>query len=149
MVATLAVYWQVGSARFVNLDDDAYVEFQPMVNQGMRSAAVAWAFAGSHGGLWFPLTSLSHILDCELFGVQPGPMHVENLLWHTLNALLVFFVWRALTGTTWRAALVAALFALHPLNVESVAWISERKNVLSTFFWLLGLGAYLRYVRAP
>ena len=149
MVATLAVYWQVGSARFVNLDDDAYVEFQPMVNQGMRSAAVAWAFAGSHGGLWFPLTSLSHILDCELFGVQPGPMHVENLLWHTLNALLVFFVWRALTGTTWRAALVAALFSLHPLNVESVAWISERKNVLSTFFWLLGLGAYLRFVRAP
>jgi Flp pilus assembly protein TadD len=145
----VAAYWQVRSCGFVNLDDDAYVEFQPMVNQGFHPAAVAWAFAGSHGGLWFPLTSLSHILDCELFGVHAGPMHVESLLWHMANALLVFGVWRALTGATWRAALVAGLFALHPLNVESVAWIAERKNVLSTFFWLLGLGAYVRYVRRP
>ena len=146
---TVAAYWPVRSAGFVNLDDDAYVEFQPMVNQGFRSAAVVWAFTSSHGGLWFPLTSLSHILDCELFGVHAGPMHVESVLWHVVNALLVFFVWRALTGATWRSALVAGLFALHPLNVESVAWISERKNVLSTFFWLLGLGAYVRYVRLP
>ena len=149
VAATVAAYWGVKSCGFVNLDDDAYVEFQPMVNRGFHPAAVVWAFAGSHGGLWFPLTSLSHILDCEVFGVHAGPMHVESLLWHVVNALLVFFVWRSLTGATWRSALVAGLFALHPLNVESVAWISERKNVLSTFFWLLGLGAYVRYVRLP
>jgi len=149
VAVTWAAYWGVGDAGFVNLDDDAYVEFQPMVNQGLRTATVAWAFTGSHGGLWFPLTSLSHALDCQLFGVRPGPMHLENVGWHVLNTLLVFFVWRTLTGAVWRSALVAALFALHPLNVESVAWISERKNLLSTFFWLLGLGAYVRYVSGP
>jgi tetratricopeptide (TPR) repeat protein len=146
---TVTAYWSVGRAGFVNLDDDAYVEFQPMVNQGVRSAAVMWAFSAVHSGNWHPLTTLSHIVDCELFGLRPGAMHWENLAWHSLNSVLVFLIWRLFSGTIWRSALVAALFALHPLHVESVAWISERKDLLSTFFWLLGIGAYTHYTRSP
>ncbi|MBL9188850.1 MAG: tetratricopeptide repeat protein [Opitutaceae bacterium] len=148
-LATVLAFWGVGACGFVNLDDDAYVEHQPLVNQGLRAAGVAWAFTGVHSSNWHPLTTLSHMLDCELFGVRAAPMHWENLLWHTLNALLVFVVWRALTGALWRPAFVAALFALHPLHVESVAWISERKDLLCAFFWLLGLWAYAGYVRRP
>jgi Tfp pilus assembly protein PilF len=148
-VFTVFAYWRVGQAGFVNLDDDAYVEHQPLVNQGIRPAAIVWALTGTHSNNWHPLTTLSHILDCEVFGVRAAPMHWENLVWHILNSALVFLVWRALTGATWRPAVLAALFALHPLHVESVAWISERKDVLSAFFWLLGLGAYVRYARIP
>ena len=148
-VVTVFAYWRVGECGFVNLDDDAYVEFQPLVNLGLRPAGIAWAFTGSHSSNWHPLTTLSHMLDCELFGVRATPMHWENLLWHVLNTALVFLVWRSLTDATWRPAIVAALFALHPLHVESVAWISERKDVLSAFFWLLGLWAYAAYSRRP
>jgi tetratricopeptide (TPR) repeat protein len=147
VLATCLAYWRVGEAGFVNLDDDAYVEFQPMVNQGLRSAGLVWALTGSHSSNWHPLTTLSHMLDCELFGVKAAPMHWENVAWHALNSLLVFLVWRALTGATWRPAILAAVFALHPLHVESVAWISERKDLLSGFFWLLGLWAYAAYAR--
>lgn len=146
---SFTAYWSVGRAGFVNLDDDAYVEFQPMVNQGFRPAAVVWALTAVHSSNWHPLTTFSHLLDCELFGLRPAAMHWENLVWHTLNSVLVFLVWRAFSGALWRAALVAGLFALHPLHVESVAWISERKDLLSTFFWLLGLGAYVAYTRRP
>jgi Tfp pilus assembly protein PilF len=148
-LATFVAYWRVGEAGFVNLDDDAYVEHQPMVNQGLRSAGIVWAFTGSHTSNWHPLTTLSHMLDCEVFGVRAAPMHWENLVWHVLNSALVFLVWRALTGATWRPAIVAGLFAIHPLHVESVAWISERKDLLSAFFWLLGIAAYIRYARHP
>lgn len=148
-LATLVAYRDVGVGGFVNLDDDAYVEAQPMVNQGLRPVAWVWAWTSVHSSNWHPLTTLSHMLDCELFGLRPAPMHWENLGWHVLNTLLVFFVLRSLTRATWRSALVAALFALHPLHVESVAWISERKDVLHTFFWLLGIGAYVRWVRQP
>jgi Flp pilus assembly protein TadD len=148
-IVTVLAYWRVGQAGFVNLDDDAYVEHQPLVNQGFRSAAVVWAFTGTHSNNWHPLTTLSHQLDCELFGVRAAPMHWENLAWHLLNSVLVFLVWKAFSGATWRPAIVAALFALHPLHVESVAWISERKDLLSALFWLLGLGAYVRYARNP
>lgn len=146
---TFAAFHAVGGGDFVNLDDDAYVQFQPLVNQGFRPAAVAWAFTGTHSNNWHPLTTLSHQLDCAWFGVRPGPMHWVNFGWHLANTLLVFLVGRSLTGATWRSAAVAAVFAVHPLHVESVAWISERKDVLSGFFWLLGLGAYGRYARAP
>lgn len=142
---TVAAYWRVGECGFVNLADDVQVQHQPMVNLGLRSAGVAWAFTAPHDNGWQPLAILSHLVDCTLFGVQPAPMHRENLLWHVLNSLLVFVVWRALTGATWRPAVVAALFALHPLQVESVAWISQRGNLLGAFFWLLGLWAYARY----
>ena len=145
---TLAAYWQAGSWGFVNLDDDAYVEFQPMVNQGLRPAAITWALTSAHSNNWHPLTSLSHMLDCSLFGITPGPMHWENVGWHVMNTLLLFLIWQSLTGATWRSAMVAGLFALHPAHVESVAWIAERKDLLSTCFWLLGVGAYVRYMRA-
>lgn len=146
-VATLAAYWSVGTCDFVPLDDFTYVKEQPMVSYGLRPAAIEWAFTAPHAANWHPLTSLSHMLDCSLFGLAPAPHHWENLGWHVLNALLVFLAWRALTGAVWPSAIVAALFALHPLHVESVAWVSERKDVLSTFFWLLGLCAWARYVR--
>jgi Flp pilus assembly protein TadD len=146
---TLLSYRDVGDAGFVNLDDDAYVEFAPMVNRGFRAPALAWAFTDIHSSNWHPLTTLSHMLDCTVFGVRPGPMHWENVGWHVLNTLLVFLVWRRLSGALWRPALVAALFALHPLHVESVAWISSRKDLLATFWWLLGLLAYARWSESP
>jgi Flp pilus assembly protein TadD len=145
----LLIFLAYGKARgcgFINLDDDAYVQFQPMVNQGLRSAGIVWAFTATHSNNWHPVTSISHMLDCEWFGVRPGPMHVENVCWHALNAMLVFVVWRLLTGARWRSAIVAAFFALHPLHVESVAWISERKDVLSGFFFLLTVYAYTLHV---
>jgi len=148
-LVTVVAYWRVGEAGFVNLDDDAYVEHQALVNQGLRAPAFVWAFTGSHSNNWHPLTTLSHQLDCEIFGPRPAPMHWENLVWHILNTALVFLVWHAMTGATWRPAVLAALFALHPLHVESVAWISERKDLLSAFFWLLGIGAYVGYSRSP
>src|SRR5215472_4095039 len=135
-------YGKAGNAEFLNLDDDAYVQFQPMVNQGLRSAAVVWALTAAHSNNWHPITSISHMLDCDWFGVRPGPMHLENVCWHALNTILVFLVWSRLTGERWRPAIVAAFFALHPLHVESVAWISERKDLLSAFFFLLAIYAY-------
>jgi 4-amino-4-deoxy-L-arabinose transferase-like glycosyltransferase len=146
-LVTVLGYWRVGEAGFVNRDDEIYVEHQPRVNQGLHSGGFAWAFTASPSSDWHPLTTLSHLLDCEVFGVSAAPMHWENLLWHVINSTLVFLVLRALTGATWRPAIVAALFALHPLHVESVAWISERKSLLSTFFWLLGIWAYAGYAR--
>ena len=146
--ATVAAYWGVLACGFVAYDDPSYVCRNPMVNQGVREAAIYWAFTAMHGGNWHPLTTLSHMLDCTLFGLNAGAQHGVNLALHTLDALLVFLVWKRLgsaeRGTT--AALVAGWFALHPLHVESVAWISERKDVLSTALWLLTLLAYLRYV---
>ena len=144
---TIAAYWPAGSGGFVNLDDDAYVEFQPMVNQGLRPAALTWALTATHSNNWHPLTSVSHMLDCSMFGITPGPMHWENVGWHVLNTMLIFLLWQSFSGATWRSAIIAGLFALHPAHVESVAWIAERKDVLSTFFWLLGLSAYVRHVR--
>jgi hypothetical protein len=147
IVLVFVTYRDAGGCGFVNLDDDAYVEQQPLVNQGLRPAAIAWAFSAAHSGIWHPLTTLSHLIDCTIFGVRAAPMHWENVTWHALNAVLVFAALRLLAGALWRAAAVAALFALHPLGVESVAWIAERKNLLSTFFLLLGLAAYARFAR--
>jgi Flp pilus assembly protein TadD len=144
---TFSAYWGVRDSGFVNLDDDAYVEFAPMVNQGLRGAAVVWAFTAAHSNNWHPLTSLSHMLDCDLFGVHAGPMHMENVCWHAANAILLFLLFKRMTGSQWRSAFVAGLFALHPSHVESVARISERKDVLSTFFLLLALLAFVTYVK--
>ena len=145
-LATLATYWPARLGGLLNIDDDGYVLF-PMVSKGLRSAAVVWAFTSVHVSNWHPLTSLSHMLDVQLFGLNPAPMHWENIVLHIVNSVLVLIVWRAFTGAFWRSAMVAALFALHPLHVESVAWISERKDVTSTLFWLLGLWTYLGWVR--
>lgn len=150
-VITLAVFWRVTGFDFVNYDDPDYVTANPIVQQGVTSPGLRWAFQNVHGErtYWHPITWVSHMLDCQFFGLQPAGHHLGNLLFHTANALLLFLVLNAMTGTFWRSALVAALFALHPLQVDTVAWITERKNVLSTFFLLLCLGAYVRYAAQP
>jgi len=145
-VVTLALYWPVRHFDFVQLDDPGYVFENQTVSKGLTSWGVVWSVVDAHESNWHPVTWLSHMLDCQLFGLRPGAHHVVNALLHSANAVLLFLVLRALTGAFWRAAFVAALFAWHPLRVESVAWISERKDVLSGFFFMLTLRAYGAYV---
>jgi protein O-mannosyl-transferase len=148
-VATLAVYAPVVRHGFVDYDDDEYVFRNPHVQAGLTAEGMAWAFTSMEAANWHPLTWLSHMLDCELFGLRPAGHHATNLALHTLDAVLLFLVLAWLTGGLWPSAAVAALFALHPLNVESVAWVAERKNVLSTFFWITTVAAYGWYARRP
>jgi hypothetical protein len=143
------VYWQVGGFGFVNLDDDLYVYENKRVLAGLTWTGFLQAFSTFDAANWHPLTWLSHSLDVQLLGAAPGPLHVMNVLFHGANTLLLYLLLLVTTGQTWRSALVAALFAVHPLHVESVAWISERKDVLSTFFWLLTMLAWVRWVRRP
>ena len=145
-IATLVTFWPVVHHDFVSVDDYHYVVENPAVQAGLTWKAVAWAFTTGRSSNWHPLTWLSHVLDVQLFGLNPGGHHLTSLLLHTANTLLLFFLLKQMTGALWRSAFVAALFALHPLHVESVAWVSERKDVLSTFFFLLTLLAYARYV---
>jgi len=149
IMATLAVYWQVQNHDFVNFDDNEYVYDNHHVRNGLTLEGISWAFTATHAGNWHPLTWLSHMLDCQLYGLNPGRHHLTNLLFHIANTLLLFYVFRKMTGGLWQSAFVAALFALHPLHVESVAWVSERKDVLSTFFWILTMWAYIRYAEHP
>lgn len=144
--ATVAAFWPVTNAQFVNLDDPTYISDNLRVQRGLTVDNVKWAFTTFHGSLWHPLTWLSIMLDCELFGVNPAAMHRVNLGFHVANAVLLFLMLRRLTRALWASALVAALFALHPLRVESVAWIAERKDVLSTFFCILTIWSYSEYV---
>ncbi len=149
MLAIWAVFDQVRGYDFVHYDDDTYVVANRQVQQGLTPSSVSWAFTATEAAFWHPLTWLSLMLDYELYGLHPGGYHGTNLIWHMANTLLLLLVFSALTGCLWRSAFVAALFAIHPLHVESVAWIAERKDVLSTFFWLATMGAYLHYVRQP
>ena len=142
-----AVYSPVLRNDFVNFDDDRYVTGNSHVRGGLSAEGARWAATATLTGNWHPLTWLSHMLDVELFGMNPAGHHATNVLLHAVNAVLLFLVLAGMTGAVGRSAFVAALFAVHPLHVESVAWVAERKDVLSTFFWLLALGAYLRYVR--
>ncbi len=144
---TVIPFWEVSQHQFVNYDDTDYVTQNPHVQAGVTWAGLAWAFGRLHGEqtYWHPLTWVSHMLDCQLFGLRPAGHHLVNLLFHTLNTVLVFLLFRRLTGAFWRCAVLAALFALHPLQVGTVAWVAERKNVLSAFFWLLTTWAYVRY----
>jgi len=146
---TLGIYAQVAFFDFVSYDDPSYVTENPYVTTAFTREGVAWALTNRVNGNWQPLTWLSHMLDAATFGSWAGGHHLVSALLHALNAALVFWVLAAATGALWRSALVAALFALHPLHVESVAWISERKDVLSAFFALLSMWAYVRYTRAP
>jgi tetratricopeptide (TPR) repeat protein len=145
VVSTLAVYWRVIYSDFVNFDDPIYVTENEHVMSGLSGANVVWAFTSKDVSYWHPLTWLSHMLDCELYGLRAGMHHLTSLILHAANSLLLFFVFKRMTGAVWRSAFVAAFFALHPLNVDSVAWITERKNVLSTLFWLLTMWAYAGY----
>jgi Tfp pilus assembly protein PilF len=146
---TLAVYGQVLSHQFINFDDDVYLWGNPMVIDGLTLKGITWAFTTFHSANWHPLTWLSHMLDSQLFGLNAGGHLFVNALIHTANTLLLFLFLKRVTGARWRSAIVAALFALHPLHVESVAWAAERKDTLSTFFGLLCLLAYARYVKKP
>lgn len=148
-MATLALYYPVHRHPFLNYDDGPYVTENDQVQAGLTWLTVKWAFTTFDVGEWHPLTWLSHALDCQWFGLDPGAHHDTSLLLHTLNVVLLFWVLQAAAGYAGRSAMVAALFALHPINVESVAWIAERKNLLSMFFFLLALGAYRWYALRP
>lgn len=146
---TLSTYWPVLFCEFVMYDDPSYVAGNRHVQSGLTWDGLRWAFTTRACHNWHPLTWLSHMLDCELYGLNPAGHHATNLLLHVLNALLIFLLLRRMTGTHWRSAFVAGLFALHPLHVETVAWVAERKDVLSTFFGMLALWAYLCYTAKP
>jgi protein O-mannosyl-transferase len=148
---TVAVYLPVIEQGFVAFDDNYYLTANSTVQAGLTWEGTRWAFTRAHAANWHPVTWLSHMLDCQIYGLKPAGHHVTSLLFHTANTLLLFGLLKRLTGAFWRSALVAALFALHPLHVESVAWVAERKDVLSTFFFMLTLGAYARYaeVQSP
>jgi tetratricopeptide (TPR) repeat protein len=146
LLLTLASYGPLLQSSFINLDDHQYVTDNPHVRSGISWENFVWAFRTTHASNWHPLTWVSHQLDVQLFGLNPGWHHLTNLLFHIANSFLLFRLLRVVTGTCWRSAFVAALFALHPAHVESVAWISERKDVLSAFFFFLSLLAYSRYV---
>ncbi len=149
VAAVCLIYAQVARHEFVDLDDSSYVFDNPHVSHGLTAEGLAWSFKAFHMGNWHPLTWASHMLDCQLFGIEPGPHQLVNALFHAANALLLFLALRRLTGELWTAALVAALFAVHPLRVESVAWASERKDVLSGTFWMLTLWSYAWYAGRP
>jgi Flp pilus assembly protein TadD len=149
VVLAAVVYAPVRGHDFVSFDDPSYVRANPGVAGGLTWRAVGWAFTTGHAGNWHPLTWISHALDVSLFGMDAGLHHLTSVAFHAANTLLLFDLLRRLTGAVGRSAFVAALFAVHPLHVESVAWVSERKDVLSTLFWLLTTRAYVAYARAP
>src|ERR1051326_3787914 len=147
--AVLAIYGRVRTYGFVGFDDPGYVTENPVVLRGLTGEGVRWAFTTGHMWNWSPLTWLSHMLDVQLFGLDAGAHHLVNVAFHLANVLLLFALLERTTQALWPSLTVAALFAVHPLHIESVAWISERKDVLSTFFGLLTLIAYTHYVAAP
>jgi len=149
-ILTLITFWSLKDCRFINLDDNVYVYENAYVQSGLNGKSIGQAFASSElmekSGHWCPLTWLSLMLDYQIFGLNPTGYHLVNLLFHILNTILLFLILHRMTKTLWSSAFVACLFAIHPLHVESVAWITERKDVLSTFFWMLTMGAYSYYV---
>jgi len=145
MVATFCIYSQVQDHEFINFDDDQYVTKNSIIQAGLTAESIIRVFTNVHFSLWIPITSLSYIIDYEIYGLNPKGYLLTNLFFHIANSLLLFLILFRMTGAIWQSAFVAAMFAFHPLNVESVAWIAERKNVLSTLFWLLTMWAYIRY----
>lgn len=145
VILIIAIYGQTISFDFINLDDNRYVYENPAVKAGLMWETVKWAFWAFHSANWHPLTWLSHMLDVKIFGLNAGGHHAVNVIFHLINSVLAFTVFRKMTGGLWQSAILAALFAVHPAHVESVAWISERKDVLSTCFWFLTMFAYLRW----
>jgi tetratricopeptide (TPR) repeat protein len=149
VLATLVAYEPIRHNDFVSYDDDEYITNNPNIKKGITWDSVIWAFTTPHFYMWHPLTTLSHILDCQLFGLNPLGHHLVNLIIHIINALLLFWILSNITGSTWASAFVAAAFALHPIQVESAAWAAERKTVLSGLFWFLTIAAYTLYARRP
>ena len=142
---TLAVFWQVNQYDFIKLDDNIYVTDNFRIKSGISLEGIRWAFSTTYAQFWHPLTWLSLMFDYQLFGLNAGGYHMTNLILHILSTLLLFWLFNRMTGALWKSAFVAALFALHPLHVVSVAWVSERKDVLSGFFWMLTLCLYVYY----
>ncbi len=149
VLATIIAYEPVRHNDFVGYDDPKYITKNPNVSGGITRQSVIWAFTKSYSANWHPLTWLSHMLDCEIYGLNPLGHHITNVLIHTANSVLLFWVLRKMTGTIWPGAFIAAIFALHPVHVESVAWAAERKDVLSSLFWMLTMLAYVRYAEQP
>jgi hypothetical protein len=151
-VLTVTAFWQLKDCGFISYDDEQYVTKNAYVQSGLNGNSVKQAFSSElakHSGHWHPITWLSLMLDHSIFGLNPHGYHLVNLLFHVMNTILLFLILRRMTKTLWPSAFVACLFAIHPLHVESVAWIVERKDVLSTFFWMLTMGAYSYYVEHP
>jgi len=146
---TLITFWQVRHNDFINLDDDLYITNNSHVQEGLTFKSVYWAFTSTKNGQWTPVAFFSHLLDYTFFGLNAGGHHLTNLLFHTMNTLLLFFLLSRMTAALWQSAFVAAIFALHPLHVESVAWIAERRDVLHAFFLLLTIWVYINYVEKP
>jgi len=149
MMIILVVFWQVRSFEFIGYDDDRYVTHNHHVQRGLAKESVIWAFTAFHASNWHPLTWLSHMLDVKFFGLNPAGHHLTNLFFHVLSTLMLFFILKSMTGMVWKSSVVAALFAVHPLHVESVVWVAERKDVLSVFFGMAALWAYVRYTKQP
>jgi protein O-mannosyl-transferase len=146
---TLIAFWQVRNNDFINLDDNLYIIDNPFIQQGLTVKGIRWAFMSAYSGHWHPVAWLSHMVDYSLCGLNPRGHHMTNLLLHIANALLLFLLLQRMTGKTWQSCFVAALFAIHPLHVESVAWVAERKDLLCAFFWMLTIWVYVRYVEKP
>lgn len=149
LLLILIVYGQVVNFDFVNFDDRETILSNPHIRDGVTMEGLKWAFGSAFAANWFPLTWISHMVDFQLFGLDAGKFHLVNVLIHAVNALLLFALFRRITGRKWESAFVAFVFGLHPLHVESVAWVSERKDVLSAFFWILTMWLYADYVRRP
>ena len=149
IVATFCIYSQVQDHKFINFDDDRYITDNLNVQAGLTIESIKWAFTPSHTSYGHPMTWLSHMLDYQLYGLHPKGHYLTNLFLHISSVLILFIVLLRMTGALWKSGFVAAMFALHPLNVESVVWIAERKNVLSTLFWLMTMWAYIHYAEKP
>jgi len=149
VLAIAAVYFPVRDHDFISLDDGLYVTQNIHVNRGLSVEGLKWALTTNHAGFWIPLTWVSLMIDCHLFGLDAGYHHAVNVMIHIFNTLLLFFVLRRMTGAIWPSSVVAILFAVHPIHVESVAWVSERKDVLFAFFWMLAMWFYVRYAQNP
>ena len=145
----IVAYCQIHTHDSVNFDDDKYVTENPYLCKGITCDSIAWAFTNIYYSYWHPLTWLSHMLDYQFYGLNPMGHHWTSLQIHIANAILLFILLNCMTGAVWQSAFVAALFAVHPINTESVAWVTERKNVLSTFFWMLTILAYASYAKHP
>ncbi len=148
-LAVFGVFSPALNCDFTNYDDPDYVTENEQLQHGITVNSLKWAFTTSHSSNWHPLTWITHMLDVQIYGLNPTGHHFTNLLLHAASSVLMFLLLRRMTGALWASAFVAALFGLHPLRVESVAWIAERKDVLSTFFWILTATAYVRYVQTP
>src|SRR5258706_1360138 len=148
-ITTFILYWPATAFGFVAYDDQLYVYENDMVTKGLSWSGIKWAFTAVVAANWHPLTMLSHLFDWTLYGSFAGGHHLTSIFLHSTNAVLLWLLLKRMTQAFWPSALVAALFAWHPLNVESVAWVAERKNVLSTFFLILTIWAYVRYAEAP